>query len=143
MGVNYAESETQEVGKMWPQDSGIEKNKRNSSSIADKKTTSSTRERPAQTSGCCFGSLRSLSVHVVATRAVSMRLLGGWYIRDRFVLAFYVSCTVFGWKVDCKRCSSCGTRGLCGLSGEGVSLPTGNVVTGVDGRLGGLGVLMG
>jgi hypothetical protein len=148
MHVNYAESETQQVGKMWSQDSGIEKNKRNSSSIADKKTTSSTRERPAQTSGCCFGSLRSLSVHVVATRAVSMRLLGGWYIRDRFVLAFYVSCTVFGWKVDCKRCNRCDTwgvvRGLGILTGEGVSLPAGNVVTGVDGRLlGGLGVLMG
>jgi hypothetical protein len=37
-------------------------------------------------------------VYVVATRAVSMRSLGGWYIRDRLVSAFYVSWTAFGIK---------------------------------------------
>jgi len=55
------------------QELGIEKNRRNSSSITEKKTTNSTRERLPQTSVCCFGSLFSLSVYVVATRAVSMR----------------------------------------------------------------------
>ena len=63
------------------QKSDILKIKRNKSSIVDKKTTSCSREIPAQTSVCCFGSLFSLSVYVVATRAVSMRSLGGCYIR--------------------------------------------------------------
>jgi hypothetical protein len=66
----------------------------------------------------------------------------------RFVLAFYVSWAVLGWKVDCKRCNSCDTGcdtgGLRVLSGGGgVSLPTANEVTGVDGLLGRLGDLMG
>jgi hypothetical protein len=98
MGVNYAESETQKIWKTRLQESGIEKKRRINISSTDRKTMSSTRERPAQTSDCCFDSLRSLSVYVVATRAVSMRSLGGWYIRDRLVSVFYVSWTAFGIK---------------------------------------------
>ena len=91
MGVNYAESETQKIWKTRLQESGIEKKRRINISSMDKKTMSSTRERPAQTSVCCFGSLRSLSVYVVATRAVSMRSVGGCYISYTFIWVFYLS----------------------------------------------------
>ena len=73
------------------QKSDIEKSRRNKSSIAENTTTSCSRERPAQTSVCCFGSFRSLSVYVVATRAVSMRSLGGCYISYTFIWVFYLS----------------------------------------------------
>ena len=80
-------------------------------SMADKKTMNSTRESPGLTSACCFAS--RLRLYVVATSAVSMRLLRWCYIQEGLVSVFYLcnsrvtvlykgrgaeACVIAGWK---------------------------------------------